>query len=116
MKQDKKNQTRPQKSVKKPTDQRQQNKEWFKATKFTEYDEKDEEFRKADPDDKKYNQVVDFIDELKAQDEWFAENTPYQFKVYHWPRIELLATIGQCSVSKTRRQIQKNNFNALLQN
>jgi len=65
--------------------------EFRRMTRQAEYFSKLAEFEKADPGSKRYEQTIKFIHELFEQEEWFSENTPYDFKRHHWSKIADLA-------------------------
>jgi len=62
-----------------------------RLAKVPEYFAKLGEFQKIDIGGVKYHQAIDFIRKIMEQEEWFAENTPYPFKVIHLSRIAHLA-------------------------
>src|SRR5271157_3953055 len=57
---------------------------WARLTKFPEFDAKSVELRNADPNDQNFHTVIRIIHEFMWKDEWFANNTPYPFKVMYW--------------------------------
>jgi len=68
--------------------------EWDKATKFPEYFAKSRELSKSGVYQEKIHfQAIEIIHCLMDEEEWFAENTPYPFKVIHWSRIASLASL-----------------------
>lgn len=75
------------------TDQEIQ-REWDELTKFPEYHAKTTELSKTGVHQEKiYFQAIEIIHRLMDEEEWFAENTPYPFKVSHWSRIADLASL-----------------------
>jgi hypothetical protein len=68
--------------------------EWNRTTKFPEYFAKEEELRKTGVYQEKIHfQAIEIIHRLMEEEEWFAENTPYPFKVIHWSPIASLASL-----------------------
>jgi hypothetical protein len=68
--------------------------EWDKATKFPEYFAKSSELSKTGVYQEKIHfQAIEIIHLLMDEEEWFADNTPYPFKVIHWSRIASLASL-----------------------
>jgi hypothetical protein len=65
--------------------------EFRQLTNQAAYFAKLSEFEKTDPGGKRYEQTIKFIHELFEQEEWFSENTPYDFKRHHWSKIADLA-------------------------
>jgi hypothetical protein len=63
--------------------------EWNRLTKIPEYWAKQRELQKTDRE-KHFHTAINVIHDFMAEEEWFAQNTPYPFK-QHWSRIGLLA-------------------------
>lgn len=68
--------------------------EFRRITRQAEYFSKLAEFDKADPGSKRHEQTIKFIHELFEQEEWFSENTPYDFKRHHWSKITDIAYLS----------------------
>ena len=67
---------------------RKNQQEWDKLTKFPEYFAKSKELRESGVHQEKICfQATNIIHNIMWQEEWFAENTPYPFKIIHWSRI-----------------------------
>lgn len=63
--------------------------EWNRLTKFPEYYAKMIELQKTDRE-KPFHGAIDVIHDCMREEEWFAINCPFPFKL-HWSRVALLA-------------------------
>ena len=77
------------KSVELTPEQKWMNAEWNRLTKFPEYYAKIGELQKTDQE-KPFHAAINVIHDCMWEEEWFAQNTPFPFKL-HWSRIALLA-------------------------
>src|ERR1017187_7452627 len=85
--------------------------EYRRLTKFPEYSAKQREFHENRRErEKQFHAAINVIHDVMGKEEWFAQNTPYPFKL-HWSRVALLADLTcrylrQIALSNNHRAIK----------
>jgi len=84
--------------------------EQYKARKWGEYDQRDRELREADPNrEERFGEVVSEIHTYRENALWFAENTPYPFRIdFHPYKTEIIASSAARNLCEFARRGNEN--------